>query len=55
MLARFTAKVESGEWKFDESFRGLDRAEKMKPVIGTTKAEFEQRFRWDLIPKVHKV
>jgi hypothetical protein len=39
----------------DESFRGLDGAEKMKPVIGTTKVEFEQQLRWDLIPKVHKV
>jgi len=54
MLARFTAKVKSGEWQFDESFRGLDGAEKMKPIIGTTKAEFEQQLRWDLIPKVHK-
>jgi len=33
MLARFTAKVESGEWKFDESFRGLDGAENRKPVL----------------------
>ena len=51
LLGLVRTKIEKGEWESNESFQGIDGAQKRKPLIDAAKEKFSKRFRWDLVPE----